>query len=258
MSEELKPCQHGRNFCMECHYDPKAPRSTLPQMLDDATATIAELRAEVERLRGAPLEAVTSARGDKLFTFMSKDPCRYELCEVTYAQPVRALIEERNQLSAELDLLRGDAPDSVGLFAIHYFDNWDGEGDTYHLIARKDEQGRWFAEESCKQLLQYEGDRIIKAWPLSAAPTAKEQGEWIACAERLPERGQHIVVRREGKTPFAGAYSPLDGMHRCLDRWSGKWWEFSMWLPAPQEAEQESERFSFAAAPSRQGEGEDA
>lgn len=44
MSEELKPCQHGRNFCMECHYDSKSPQ----QRLDDANATIARLRAELD------------------------------------------------------------------------------------------------------------------------------------------------------------------------------------------------------------------
>jgi hypothetical protein len=139
---------------------------------------------------------------------------------------VERLTREREQLRAELDALRGK--EAVARVACVPGTEWKSLD--------------FFTE------LQ----EIPTGTHLYAAPIAKEQGEWIACAERLPERGQHIVVRREGKAPFAGAYSPLDGMHRCLDRWSGKWWEFSMWLPAPQEAEQESERFSFAAAPSRQ------
>jgi hypothetical protein len=65
------------------------------------------LIAENDRLRG-DAETVTSARGDKLFTFMSKDPCRYTLCEVTYTKPVRALIVERDQLKAENEALRKD------------------------------------------------------------------------------------------------------------------------------------------------------
>lgn len=64
-------------------------------------AEIARLEAEVKLLRG-PEETVTSARGEKLFTFMSKDPCRYRLCEVTYAAPVRRLIAERDELRALL------------------------------------------------------------------------------------------------------------------------------------------------------------
>lgn len=62
-----------------------------------------QLEAENKMLKGSAPEDVTSARGDKLFTFMSKDPCRYQLCEVTYAEPVRALIVERDFLKAQLE-----------------------------------------------------------------------------------------------------------------------------------------------------------
>jgi hypothetical protein len=72
------------------------------------TAAVLALIAENELLRG-PEETVTSARGDRLFTFMSKDPCRYRLCEVTYAAPVRVLRAERDQLKAENEALRKDA-----------------------------------------------------------------------------------------------------------------------------------------------------
>jgi hypothetical protein len=72
------------------------------------TAAVLALIAENELLRG-PEETVTSARGDRLFTFMSKDPCRYRLCEVTYAAPVRVLRAERDQLKTDNELLRKDA-----------------------------------------------------------------------------------------------------------------------------------------------------
>lgn len=51
MSEQVIPCKHGRNFCMECHYQKDAPRSTLPAMYDKLQADYDALRAEAEALR---------------------------------------------------------------------------------------------------------------------------------------------------------------------------------------------------------------
>ena len=76
-------------------------------------AEIARLEAGNKLLRG-PEETVTSARGDKLFTFMSKDPCRYRLCEVTYAAPVRKLIAERDELRAQLAVMTNERDAWVG------------------------------------------------------------------------------------------------------------------------------------------------
>lgn len=53
MSEQVKPCKHGRNFCMECHYQKDAPRSTLPAMYDKLQADYDALHAEAEALRVA-------------------------------------------------------------------------------------------------------------------------------------------------------------------------------------------------------------
>lgn len=60
----------------------------------------------------------------------------------------------------------------AGVYAIHYLDNWDGQGDRYFAIAHKYPDGRWLFEESGKELLQYEGDKILRVWPLSAASPA--------------------------------------------------------------------------------------
>jgi len=59
-----------------------------------------------------------------------------------------------------------------GLHAIHYRDNWDGQGDTYFILARKGNDGRWIAEETNAELMQYKGDAILHVWPLTkdAAP----------------------------------------------------------------------------------------
>lgn len=53
-----------------------------------------------------------------------------------------------------------------GKYAILYLDNWDGEGDTYHTIANLEADGRWSDNETGKELLGYQGDEILKAWPL--------------------------------------------------------------------------------------------
>lgn len=67
-----------------------------------------QLKSENAKLRG-PEETLVVCQKGKPFTFMSKDPCRYGLCEVTYAAPVRVLIVERDQLKAENEALRNDA-----------------------------------------------------------------------------------------------------------------------------------------------------
>src|SRR5690554_3789003 len=66
-------------------------------------------------------------------------------------------------------------PESSGLYAVYLRDNWDGEGDTYWLIARRKENGVWVSEESGKGLIEYEGDELLKIIPLDAAPQPAEQ-----------------------------------------------------------------------------------
>jgi len=72
------------------------------------TAETDRLAAENKLLRG-PEQTVVICEKGKPYTFMAKDPCRYSLCEVTYAAPVRALAAERDQLRAEAEALRKDA-----------------------------------------------------------------------------------------------------------------------------------------------------
>lgn len=56
---------------------------------------------------------------------------------------------------------------------------------------------------------------------------------WFSIAIAEPAIGQPIAVERKGMPPFAGVYDPLDGVHRCVDRVSGTWWEFAAWVPLP-------------------------
>lgn len=57
-------------------------------------------------------------------------------------------------------------PAAPELYALLYRDNWDGQDDTYHLLAER-KNGKWYAEDSGKELLQYEGDAILRVWPLT-------------------------------------------------------------------------------------------
>lgn len=71
----------------------------------------------------------------------------------------------------------------AGRHAIRYRDNWDGEGDIYHLIAILHEDGSWTEDETGKKLLEYEGDEILQAWPLlttQPAQPAPIAGEAVA------------------------------------------------------------------------------
>lgn len=73
--------------------------------------TLIDLRRENEELReenaklSGPEQTITVCEKGKPFSFMAQDPCRYSLCEVTYAQPVYRLIEERDQLREKLKQL---------------------------------------------------------------------------------------------------------------------------------------------------------
>lgn len=87
-----------------CHECPgKATMWPTPQykLYREAVDQLAEAQAEMIKLRG-PEETVVICEKGKPYTFMSKDPCRYSLCEVTYAAPVRTLIAGRDALREEL------------------------------------------------------------------------------------------------------------------------------------------------------------
>lgn len=82
-----------------------------------------------------------------------------------------------------------------GLYAILFRNNWDGEGDTYEMLASLDENLIWHNYETGKDLFEYEGDEILKSWLLNDSTTVDaleaaerriaEQGAIVAAAEKL-------------------------------------------------------------------------
>ena len=53
-----------------------------------------------------------------------------------------------------------------GKYAILFRNNWDGEGDTYDMLAILDDELVW-RDEDGKELLEYERDAVLKAWPMN-------------------------------------------------------------------------------------------
>lgn len=60
-----------------------------------------------------------------------------------------------------------------------------------------------------------------------------QSGPWISVEDRLPEKGQFILVPRFDGMAFCGKYSPLGDTRRCLDHHLGKWFGFDHWMPLP-------------------------
>lgn len=58
-----------------------------------------------------------------------------------------------------------------GLYAILFRNNWDGEGDTYEMLASLDTNLIWHNYETGKELFEYEGDEILKSWLLNDCTT---------------------------------------------------------------------------------------
>ena len=148
-------------------------------------AKVDALRAENEKLRGPEQTVVVCEKG-KPYTFMAKDPCRFSLCEVTYAAPVRVLINERDQLKEEVEALRAVATLSKLLPAL------DDALEDLEIHGQHSDQGYrklkdWYREVAlaCK---------LIKAPMFSA-----EHGELVSQNEWL--RGQIESI--------AGQHAPL-------------------------------------------------
>ncbi|UXJ66709.1 hypothetical protein [Enterobacter kobei] len=115
----------------------------------------------------AELETVglTGALGSELLKLDRLELLRKDLCE---------LRDCFKQASFPMNSAQPSQPDAEalpspqlqpGLYAIYYLDNSNGDCDHYHLLATLDVDGKW-EEEDGRELLEYEGDKILSAWPL--------------------------------------------------------------------------------------------
>lgn len=106
--------------------------------LAGAIAERDRLEEEAKQLRGPEQTVVICERG-KPYTFMAKDPCRYGLCEVTYAAPVRVLLADRNQLRTDIETLRASFEDCIGSLHAEMVQKFGGQKpEDMHPVTRRD------------------------------------------------------------------------------------------------------------------------
>lgn len=78
----------------------------------------------------------------------------------------------------------------AGKYAILFRNNWDGEGDTYETFAILDAEGIW-RDEDGDELLEYQGDEVLKAWPLD------DGSDVLAMLDDLEDKDKRIADQRE-------------------------------------------------------------
>ncbi|EPA0062140.1 hypothetical protein ACQYIJ_004169 [Enterobacter cloacae] len=100
-----------------------------------------------------------------------------------------------------------------GIYAILFRNNWDGEGDTYEAFASLDAEGVWRNEDG-DELLEYQGDEVLKAWPLD------DGSDVLALLDELEAVGRRIaeLEAREVQLPPKAP----DNLASCLDGYE-KW-----------------------------------
>lgn len=107
----------------------------------------------------------------------AEDVLRRVGCDMT-ADKVRKVLQaqQADHIGDATEIAQQAEP---GLYAILYRDNWDGEGDTYHTLATRLDNGAWLDHESGASLLKYEGDAILRVWPLTD-DKAQQQADPVA------------------------------------------------------------------------------
>jgi hypothetical protein len=88
-----------------------------------------------------------------------------------------------NQINTQ-PLTPADVALAPGLYAIRHINNWDGEGDICTALARLDAAGIWTFDENGRRVLEYNGDKVLSAWPL-AEKTAQVPYESLTTVERI-------------------------------------------------------------------------
>lgn len=74
-----------------------------------------------------------------------------------------------------------------GLYAILFRNNWDGEGDTYETLATLGKDLVWYDYENGAELLEFQGDEVLKAWPLD------DGGNVLALLDELEAKDKQIA-----------------------------------------------------------------
>lgn len=65
----------------------------------------------------------------------------------------------------------------AGLHAVYFRNNWDGEGDLEYVLAHLSKKGEWTLYENGAPLIEFNGDEIIKTWPLTLEITTPKPAQ---------------------------------------------------------------------------------
>ena len=132
-----------------------------------------------------------------LSSVMSADELKGIYRAMLDAAPAAPVVQEDVQPVA---FTAQSAPD--GLYAVLFRDNWDGQGDRYHMLARK-RNGLWLADESRRELFEYEGDAILRIWPLDAnAPPAHPDAALVEALRNMLAAFDNPIARRKLGSEF--------------------------------------------------------
>lgn len=97
-----------------------------------------------------------------------------------------------------------------GTYAILFRDNWDGEGDVYKTLATLGDDLVWYHHESGTSLIEYEGDEVLKVWPLDDGSNALSLlAERDADKKRIAEQLEQISSLEEGVNMLLAQYDQL-------------------------------------------------
>lgn len=129
-----------------------AERDALQKRLNAADQRIDELEALL-------------LRSNELFYAIQGDPG---------AVPSSAIDAMRGEVFKALKPAAGSAY-KPGLYAVRHIDNWDGEHDVVLTFAMLDADGKWTDKETGEPLLTYNGDKVLRAWPLDCAAAPDTQ-----------------------------------------------------------------------------------
>ncbi|WP_242209137.1 MULTISPECIES: hypothetical protein [unclassified Pseudomonas] len=87
--------------------------------------------------------------------------------------------------SSAIDAMRGEVFTALkpsagstykpGLYAVRHIDNWDGERDVVLTFAMLNADGKWTDKETGEPLLTYNGDKVLRAWPLDCSDAPDTQ-----------------------------------------------------------------------------------
>lgn len=130
--------------------------------------------------------------------------------------------------AAHLAMLRNssatvEAP-AAGMYAIRHLDNWDGEGDIRVSLATYDDKGKWKHDENGAPVLEYRGDKILQAWPLTdtPSPALTYDAGLAAAAEHIREQvaeytEEHGTWTDDGKVLSAEHKAYIYQLHRIAE-----------------------------------------